>query len=252
MTVRPRKTEANVSPKQALYQALTSSILTLERAPGSDIDEARLAAEYGLSRTPLREVLRQMAGEGYLELRDNRGAQVAALSHKTLRDFFLAAPMIYSATTRLAAEAATPAQIGTLKAAQRAFRQAIDAGDIAGRVLQNHRFHALIGEMADNVYLAPSLRRLLIDHGRISANFYRPRTDQMRENLAIAANQHDEIIACIEAGDAERAAQIAIDHWALSRDMIEIFVTPPGLDTQLGDHKQSNRQSGSQPRAKAS
>ena len=119
------------------------------------------------SRPPLREVLRQLAGEGYVQLIENRGAQVAPMSHTTLRNFFIAAPMIYGATTRLAAENATQAQIIRLKECQLAFRQAIKSGDAAERALGNERFHSIIGEMADNEFLMPSLRRLLIDHTRI-------------------------------------------------------------------------------------
>lgn len=222
------------NPKDAVYETLKREILTLKRAPGSDIDEASLAAEFGLSRTPLREVLRNMAGEGYLELRQNRGAQVSGMSYKTLRDFFLAAPMIYAATTRLAAENAEPAQLDELKAVQQAFRTAIAEADIESRVFLNDRFHALIGEMADNVFLTPSLCRLLIDHARIAGTFYRPRNARMTANLARASEQHDEMIASIEAGDGDRAEQLAIEHWTLSRGMIELFVTPQGLEAPLG------------------
>lgn len=223
------------SPKEALYQDLKRSILTMKRAPGSDIDEVTLADEYGLSRTPLREVLRRMAGEGYLEWRENRGAQVSAMTHKTLRDFFLAAPMIYAATTRLAAQNATPEQVAMLKDVQRRFRAAVDSGNIEDRVFYNDRFHALIGEIANNVFLTPSLHRLLIDHARIAGTFYRPRSAPMRKNLATAADHHDEMIESIAAGDEDRAAQLAIDHWELSRGMIEMFVTPKALDGQLGE-----------------
>lgn len=221
--------------KTALQADLVRAILTLRLAPGDDIDETRLAKEYGLSRTPLREVLRSMAGEGYLELRENRGAQVSSLSYKTLRAFFLAAPMIYSATTRLAAENATLEQIADLKAVQMGFCEAVESGDVEGRVFGNDRFHSLIGEMADNVYLAPSLRRLLIDHARIAGTFYRPKNPKMSENLRMASQQHDQIIDCIERGDGDGAAQLAIDHWSLSRGMIEMFVTPLGLSAPLGD-----------------
>ncbi len=120
-------------------------------------------------------MLRQLAGEGYVVLHENRGAQVAPMTHKTLRNFFMAAPMIYAAVTRLAAEHATPAQIMRLKDTQTLFRAAIRDGDVAERALLNQRFHAVIGEMADNEYLSPSLRRLLIDHTRIGMTFYSPR-----------------------------------------------------------------------------
>ena len=108
-------------------------------------------------------------------LHENRGAQVAPMTHKTLRNFFIAAPMIYAATSRLAAEHATGAQIARLKEAQLQFRAAILDGDTEQRALTNERFHSVMGGMADNEYLLPSLRRLLIDHTRIGMKFYDPR-----------------------------------------------------------------------------
>ena len=87
--------------KGELYRALKTAILTLRRHPGSDLDEVQLSEEFSLSRTPLREVLRQLAGEGYVELRENRGARISEMSHTSLRDFFLAAPMVYGAILRL-------------------------------------------------------------------------------------------------------------------------------------------------------
>lgn len=222
------------SKKAVCADALRRQILTLEMEPGTYLDETDLAEAHGISRPPLREVLRQLAGEGYAVLHDNRGAQVAPMTHKTLRNFFTAAPMIYAAVTRLAAEHATPAQIMRLKDTQLLFRAAIRDGDTVERALMNERFHAVIGEMADNEYLAPSLRRLLIDHTRISMTFYNPRIATLADQRETAADQHDEFIALIEAGDADGAADLAIAHWELSRAQIEEFVTPAGISMPLG------------------
>ncbi len=222
------------SPKDSAYEALKTAILTLDMAPGADLDEARLSEEFGLSRTPLREVLRQLAGEGYVDLRQNRGARVAEMAHTTLRDFFLAAPMIYGAILQLAAGNARPEQIADLKATQGAFKAALRSGSAKERALMNNRFHEITGEMAGNVYLLPSFHRLLIDHSRISMTFYRPRDRQMAEKVSKAAEQHDAIIAAIEAGDVDAAGDLATEHWNLSRDRIEIFVMPGALDVPLG------------------
>ncbi|THD73959.1 GntR family transcriptional regulator [Thalassobius vesicularis] len=221
--------------KTALIDHLKHAILTLELEPGSDLDEVALGEAFELSRTPVREVFRQLDGLGFVELRDNRGARVAALSHTTLRDFFLAAPMIYAAILRLAARNARPAQIEALKAAQAQFREALRTGVAAERALANNRFHEITGEMAGNIYLLPSFQRLLIDHARIGMSFYRPRTSQMVQNLDTARHHHDLIIAAIEVGDEDRAAELAEDHWALSRDQIELFVMPAALDAPLGE-----------------
>lgn len=220
--------------KTALYESLKTDIMTLVLAPGEDLDEMQLSESFGLSRTPLREVFRQMSGEGYLELRENRGARVSGMSYTTLRDFFLAAPMIYSAILRLAAKNARPEQIDQLIETQERFKAALQSGSGAERALANNQFHDVTGEMAGNIYLLPSFKRLLIDHARIGMTFYRPKDSQMAENLSQASAQHDAIIEAIKAGDEVTAGQLAIDHWNLSRDQIELFVTPDGLDLPLG------------------
>ena len=227
------ETEAR-SKKAICVEDLRRKVLTQELEPGEYLDETEISEAYGISRPPLREVLRQLAGEGYVVLHENRGAQVAPMTHKAMRNFFAAAPMIYAATTRLAAEHATPAQVVRLKECQWAFRQAIKSGNAAERALGNERFHSIIGEMADNEFLLPSLRRLLIDHTRIGMTFYNPRKLELASQRELAADQHDDFIALIEAGDADAAADLAVAHWELSRAQIESFVTPQSIHFPLG------------------
>lgn len=222
------------SRKSICVDDLRRRVLTQALEPGVYLDETELSEAYGISRPPLREVLRQLAGEGYVVLHENRGAQVAPMTHKTLRNFFVAAPMIYAASTRLAAEHATRAQIVKLKECQWSFRQAIKGGDAAERALENERFHSIIGEMADNEFLMPSLKRLLIDHTRIGMTFYSPRKLDLALQRELAADQHDQFIALIEAGDADAAADLAVAHWQLSRAQIENFVTPESIHFPLG------------------
>lgn len=220
--------------KSTALDSLKTAILTIELAPGADLDEAGLCAQYALSRTPLREVLRQLAGEGYVTLRQNRGAQVSEMSHRSLRAFFIAAPMIYGAILQLAATHRTEAQLAALQDAQDAFRAALHSGTTAARALANTRFHEITGDMADNPFLAPSFNRLLLDHARISMTFYHPRDAHQQDNIDRACAQHDDIIAAITARDAARAVDLADAHWKLSRDQISEFVMPGGLDLPLG------------------
>jgi DNA-binding GntR family transcriptional regulator len=225
---------ATVGKKSICIEDLRRRILTQELEPGSYLDEVELGETYGISRPPVREVLRQLAGEGYVVLHENRGAQVAPMSHKSLRNFFIAAPMIYAAVAKLAAQHATPAQIERLKQIQKTFRVAIRNGDATQRALLNERFHAAMGDVADNEFLLPSLRRLLIDHTRIGMTFYNPRQTNLAKQQAIAADQHDQFIELIAAGDADAAADLAVAHWELSRAQIESFVTPESIQMPLG------------------
>lgn len=224
-SAKPRKVE--------LADHLRRAILTTELPPGADLDEAALCDQFELSRTPLREVFRELAGEGFVDLREMRSARVAELSHTTLRDFFLAAPMIYGAILRLAALNATDIQVASLRKAQEAFRETLQGQDVAARALANNRFHEVTGQMAANRYLLPSFQRLLIDHARISMTFYRPRNSEMAENLTQAADQHDAIIKAIAKGNANKAEKLAVDHWNLSRNRIELYVMPEALDLTL-------------------
>ena len=219
--------------KQGIYDDLRKQILTLQLAPGMALDEASLSERYAISRTPLREVLRGLAGEGYVEIVNHRGAYVSSMNHKVLRDFFQTAPMIYSAVGRLAAQNAMPAQIQALGDTQERFRAASEQGNNAEMVYWNQRFHAQMGEMADNPYLKPSYDRLLIDHARISQTFYRPRDKEMEQRMFQAMAHHDEMIAAIEAGDSQRIVELIVDHWELSRDLIEYFVKPDPLAFEM-------------------
>jgi DNA-binding GntR family transcriptional regulator len=215
--------------KQGIYDDLKKRILTMSLEPGSALDEASLCKRYKISRTPLREILRALAAEGCVSIVNNRGAYVSSMSHKVMRDFFITAPMIYAAIGRLAASNATAAQIEQMRDIQAKFRAAIESGVSADMVYWNQCFHALMGDMADNPYLKPSYDRLLIDHARISQTFYRPRDPQMERRMFSALAHHDEMIAAIEAGDCQRIVDLIVEHWELSRDLLEYFVKPDPL-----------------------
>ncbi|MGK8842700.1 GntR family transcriptional regulator [Serratia marcescens] len=215
--------------KTALYEALKRLILTMELDPDELLDEASLTAQYGLSRTPVREVFQRLAGEGYLEIVEKRGVRVIPMSHATLRNFFLVAPMIYAATGRLAAQHYKPAQLKALKETQKRFRKAVQSHDVEALALENNRFHEIMGEMAANPYLQPSLGRLLIDHCRIGHTFFRPRNDDMERRLQLAADHHDAFIVALEAHDEQAVVDLVFEHWELSRENMEIFIAPQGL-----------------------
>ena len=215
--------------KTCLYEDLKRQILTMELAPDEALDEVILSARYGLSRTPVREVFRRLAGEGYIDIRENRGARVISMNHSTLRNFFLVAPMMYAAIGRLAVQNFTPRQLIDLKDTQYRFRHATTSRDALAMVVENNRFHGIMGEMAGNQYLQPSLERLLIDHARIGNTFFRPRDKDMEQRLDLSACHHDSFIEAIERRDEAAVVDLVFEHWELSRENMEIFITPQGM-----------------------
>ncbi|MEM7058524.1 MAG: GntR family transcriptional regulator [Pseudomonadota bacterium] len=225
----------NPSPKHQCLTDLRERILTTDIAPGSDLDETELSTSYGISRTPLREVLQRLAGDGYVTLLANRGAKVASMDLSVMRTFFQTAPLIYSSIARLAAEHRTTAQLEDLKAVQSAFAKAVSAADAQGMALNNHRFHNIIGDMAANDYLMASLKRLLIDHTRLGQMFYRPASPAEAVAVKQASQQHDAMIAAIEAQESAVVVDLTLQHWDLSRDRMERFVRPDPLPLDVVD-----------------
>ncbi|MEM7633651.1 MAG: GntR family transcriptional regulator [Pseudomonadota bacterium] len=222
-----------INKKQACQADLRQRILTLNIEPGSVLDETVLSQQYELSRTPLREVFQRLAGEGYLTLEENRGAKVSSMDIASMRNFFQSAPLIYAAVGRLAAENALPSQISALKSAQRSFRKAGENSDVFGMAMFNHSFHHIIGEMAGNAYLTPSLNRLLIDHTRMGQLFYNPKNDREEQLIWTACDQHDRMIEAIEKREPALVVELTMEHWDLSRGRMEKYVRPDPLPTEF-------------------
>jgi len=224
--------------KTLLEEALRSRIIHMEMQPGQVVDEVALAREFGLSRPPVRELMRQLAAEGYLELEANRPARVSPMSYETLRCLFQTAPMIYGATIELAALCASAQDIARLKDIQSRFRKAIFADNTEERVHYNNLFHYEIGKIANNPYLMPSLRRITIDHARLAKTFYRSSSsgsvpEDMLHDMQTSLLHHEQMIEAIEKGDTEAGRKLAQAHWDLSRKRIGEYVTPGGLDISL-------------------
>lgn len=225
---------ASPDRKTLLEETLRRRIISMELPPGGVIDELSLSKEFGLSRPPVRELMRELAAEGYIELEANRPARVSSMNYQSMRSFFQAAPLIYIATTQLAATHATPADIENLQAIQSNFKDAMERNDTIERVHYNDLFHFEIGKIARNAYLMPSLRRLLIDHARLGNTFYRsPTTDDMKSDMEKAVQQHDQIINAIANHDADAAAELIREHWELSRRRMAEYVMPDGVELPL-------------------
>ena len=104
---------------RALYEEvaeqLRQRIFRRELEPGSWIDELKIAEEFGISRTPLREALKVLAAEGLVTMKVRRGAYVTEMSEKDLRDVYHLLSLLESDAAGVVATTATPAQLQTLQ-----------------------------------------------------------------------------------------------------------------------------------------
>ena len=215
--------------KNDILDQLRRRIITMDLTPGEPLDETLLCQELNISRTPLREILRLLSGEGYIRIMENRGAFVSPMDYHSMRNFFQTAPMIYAAISRLAAERALPADIDRLADDQNRFRDAMESRSVNGMIYYNDRFHHNIGVIADNEFLQPSLQRLLIDHARIGMTFWNSHDETRLDRIRQACADHDRLIEALAANAADSAVEITIEHWQLSKNHSDEFIQPNPL-----------------------
>ena len=140
-----------LTPK-ALYEEvaeqLRQRIFRRELEPGCWIDELKIAEEFGISRTPLREALKVLAAEGLVTMKVRRGAYVTEMSEKDLRDVYHLLSLLESDAAGVVAERATPEQQQTLRDLHAELESA--AGNREAFFSVNERFHMALLDMANN------------------------------------------------------------------------------------------------------
>ncbi len=137
---------------RALYEEvaelLRQRIFRRELEPGSWIDETRLAEEYGISRTPLREALKVLATEGLVTMKMRRGAYVTEVSERDMAEVYHLLALLESDAAGVVAAAATKAQLQELQALHADLEAAV--GDRDRFFSVNERFHMRLLEIAGN------------------------------------------------------------------------------------------------------
>ena len=93
---------------QTVYEQLRSAIVDLKLPPGSPLDEVRLSQQFAMSRTPIREALVRLVGDGLVTTLPNRSTVVAPIDFEKLPVYFEALTLMYRVTTRAAALRRTP------------------------------------------------------------------------------------------------------------------------------------------------
>ncbi|MBX3605814.1 MAG: GntR family transcriptional regulator [Piscinibacter sp.] len=201
--------------ERALYEQvaerLRQRILAHALAPGSWIDEQALAAEYGISRTPLREALKVLAAEGLVTMKLRRGAYVTEVSERDLSEVFHLLALLESDAASVAAERATVDELRELRAIHAELEANVHDRDRF--FAANERFHLRLLEIADNrwrIQLVADLRKVmklnrrqsLLRQGRIEASLL----------------EHRRLLAALEKRDAGRAQALMRAHLDAGRE----------------------------------
>ncbi len=195
--------------QRALYEdvaeLLRQRIFSRELQPGSWIDELKLAEQYGISRTPLREALKVLATEGLVTMKVRRGAYVTEVNDKDLRDVFHLMALLEADAASAVAQTATDKQLQELDALHQQLEKAAkDRQDHIRFFTINEAFHIRLLEIADNRWagqMVADLRKVM----KLNRAQSLLKSGRIEESLA----EHAAIVAALKKRDAP-AAQAAM------------------------------------------
>ncbi|MBP6535324.1 MAG: GntR family transcriptional regulator [Xylophilus sp.] len=202
--------DVRLAPR-ALYEEvaelLRQQIFNRALEPGSWIDELKIADEYGISRTPLREALKVLAAEGLVTMKVRRGAYVTEVNEKDLSDVYHLLSLLESDAAGVVAARATTDQLKELQDLHAELEAAVDDRERFFAV--NERFHMRVLEISDNRWrsqMVADLRKVM----KLNRHNSLLKSGRIQESLA----EHRAVMAALAARDADTTVQNMRAHFA--------------------------------------
>lgn len=208
--------EAKNTP--SLRDRIEEAIVSGTFKPGDRLEEQSLAEQYGVSRTPVREALRQLQEAGLVEIKPRRGAAVTVVGPADLIHMFEVMGGLEAMAGRLAARRLDEVSKQELLACHEACRAAVTQGSDA-YYYENERFHMAIYRASGNPFLeeqARSLHRRLKPYRRIQLRSL----NRIEQSFA----EHDRIVTAIVNGNSSEAEQALWDHITIQADRFHDFL----------------------------
>lgn len=188
-------------------------------APGEPLDELGLATRYNVSRTPVREALRQLAATGLVEIRPHRGAIVTRPSEERLMEMFIVMAELESLCAGLAAEAMTLIERRELDRQHQKLGELVKTGDPTRYAEANESFHGAIYDGAHNSYLA---ELTLSTRARLAP--FRRAQFRTVGRLANSFEEHDRVVQAISRGDRDAATREMRSHIGTVKEAFDRYI----------------------------
>jgi len=191
------------------YDVIKAQILNGALAPGAQLKEEDLAEACGVSRTPVRDAMHRLEAEMFIQRSDSQRSFVSNWSIQDIEELFTLRTMLEGHAAAQAAERVTPEMLTELRRNVAAIDAAIDRPlpDVEAFLAMNAEFHALIIQAAASDRLAHMINRLVLQP-IVHRTALRYDPDQLRRSLA----EHEEIVAALEAHDADWARAVMTSH----------------------------------------
>ena len=193
--------------RDVVFNTLRDAILKGELEPGERLMEIQLAERLGVSRTPIREAIRKLELEGLVLMIPRKGAEVAKISEKSLRDVLEVRRSLEELAAELACQRMDAEALKDLEDAQKAFIQAVKSGETMTMAEADEHFH-------DVIYMGTGNTRLVQILNNLREQMYRYRLEYIkdRQTRNTLIQEHQEIIDSIEKKDIERAKKAILVH----------------------------------------
>lgn len=193
--------------RDVVFNTLRQAILRGELKPGERLMEIQLANKLGVSRTPVREAIRKLELDGLVLMIPRKGAEVAQISEKSLRDVLEVRRSLEALAVRLACERINRQALAELKEAEQAFEEVLGNDDITIVAEADVAFHSIL-------YIATDNQRLIQLLSNFREQMYRYRVEYLkrRECHSQLLSEHRDMIRFIENGDEDAAIRITCQH----------------------------------------
>lgn len=193
--------------RDVVFNTLRQAILKGELEPGERLMEIHLADRLGVSRTPIREAIRKLELEGLVLMIPRKGAEVARISEKSLRDVLEVRRSLDQLAIELAIERMTDDDIAALEAAQEQFREAVAGADAMAIAQCDENYH-------DIIYNATGNSRLVQILNNLREQMYRYRLEYIKDaaKRQILIVEHDHILRAIKEHRVDEAKKAIREH----------------------------------------
>ena len=215
---RPSSQVDKITRAEELRLQLADEIVRGALAPGAPLDETDIARRFNVSRTPVREALRQLAASGLVDARAHRGAVVARPSIERLTGMFEAMAELEAMCAGLAAERMTPSDRNGLEAIHEELRVLSYTGNPDRFHEVNERFHNAIYAGSQNGYIAEMTLAT-----RVRVQPFRRAQFRNLGRLAKSHAEHGRVVVAIMRGDRVGAAAAMRAHIELVRGEYELY-----------------------------
>ncbi len=197
------------------YEQICRRIITLGYQPGTILDEKQLMADLTLGRTPIREALLRLAGEGWIETQPNRGAMVPPITLQGTKAVFEAMRLLELGMTGLAINQNIDEQLAIMRSAHQRVKDTMGSGDILRMVDANHVFHLAYAACAKNAFLTRACLEVRNQAKRLSYLSYANETDMNRSlegHYQTVIREHEAIIASLVDKNEVRLKEVITQH----------------------------------------